>query len=225
MMRKKEFTGSAEKYKIWADRIKDHFKERNSDWNYIFKLIESSKSPIWKHSLGQSTVGDSSRSSAVDFQWITSHLWTFIGKHVTEVVYSRRMTLTNGEEDHGMELWRALFVENEGGAEQVIVGGMNNLHSFPRCDRPENLQTYIGYWQQTRMQYGQGLPDGHLRTMSLNILPLAVKKEVRENKDLDTLQKCIDYVRQSLGRYNDSRVAKLHSQRLKHLLSHGQKML
>ena len=219
----KPFTGSAEHYKIWADRIKDHFKERNSDWTFIFKLIESSKSPIWKHSLSQSTVGNSVRCSAVDFQWVTSHLWTFIGKHVTEVVYSRRMTLTNGEEDHGMELWRALFVENEGGAEQVIVGGMNNLHTFPRCERSENLQTYIGYWQQTRMQYGHGLPDGHLRTMFLNILPPAVEKEVRENKDLDTLQKCIDHVLQSLGRYNDSRVAKLHSQRLKHLLSHGQK--
>ena len=36
-------------------------------------------------------------------------------------------------------------------------------------------------------------------------------------------QKCVDYVLQSLGRYNDSRVAKLHSQRLKHMLAHGQK--
>ena len=186
-------------------------------------MIENSKTPIWKHSLGQSAVGDESRQSAIDFQWATAHMWTFIGKHVAEAVYSRRQTLVNGEEDHGIELWRALYVENEGGAEQVIVGGMNNFHTFPRCDRPENLQTYIGYWQQTRMQYGQGLPDGHLRTMFLNILPPAIEKEVRENKTLDTLQKCINHVLQDLGRYNDSKVAKLHSQRLRHMLSHGHK--
>ena len=70
----KPFTGLAEHYKLWADRIKDHFKERNSDWTFVFKLIESSKSPIWKHSLSQGTVGHSVRCSAVDFQWVTSHL-------------------------------------------------------------------------------------------------------------------------------------------------------
>ena len=76
----KPFNGLAENYKIWAERVKDHFKERNSDWTYVFKMIENSKTPIWKHSLGQSAVGDEIRQSAIDFQWATAHMWTFIGE-------------------------------------------------------------------------------------------------------------------------------------------------
>ena len=76
----KPFNGQAENYKIWADRIKDHFKERNSDWTHVFKMIEETKSPIWKSSQNQSTVGDGTSVSNVDYRWVSHHRWTFIGK-------------------------------------------------------------------------------------------------------------------------------------------------
>ena len=59
----------------------------------------------------------------VDMQWISRHLWSFTGRNVTDVVHGRRLNMTLNEEDNGIELWRALFIENEGGAEQVQLGG------------------------------------------------------------------------------------------------------
>ena len=59
--------------------------------------------------------------------------------------------------------------------------------------------------------------------MFINMLPPLVQKDIRDHPELDTLQKCIDYVLRDLGRYNDTRVAKLHSQRLKNMLHHGLK--
>ena len=119
------FNGGAESYKYWADRVKDHFKEKNRDYEFVFREIEAQKVPVMKANMSNAVIGDSTRQVLVDWSWITSHLWTFIGKHVTQTTYTRRTTLTGGEEDNGVELWRALFVENEGGAEQVLIGGLN----------------------------------------------------------------------------------------------------
>ena len=127
------------------------------------------------------------------------------------------------EADNGLELLRALFVENEGGAEQVELGGMSNLHSCPPCSSTNDMLHYIGEWNKTRMQHGQGLPDMHLRQMFLNMLPEKVASECRKKPELNTMQKCIDHVMKDIGRYQDQRLARGHAERLKYALSHGQK--
>ena len=73
-----------------------------------------------------------------------------MGRNVTDSVHGRRLTLTQNQEDNGIELRRALFVENEGGAEQVQLGGMNALHAFPKCPGVSDLQHWVGQWQITR---------------------------------------------------------------------------
>ena len=40
------FDSNAMHYRNWADRIKDHCKEVNPSYSYIFELIEKEKLPI-----------------------------------------------------------------------------------------------------------------------------------------------------------------------------------
>ena len=115
-------------------------------------------------------------------------------------------------------------MKHEGGADQVELGGMGSLHSFPQCDKVENLQLYVGKWQEVKDAFGGGISEPHLRTMFINMLPPAVQKEVREKSDLTTLQKCITHVMSDLGRINDAHLSKLHMERLKHSLSAGQRI-
>ena len=214
------FNGNAETYQTWSNRMKDHFCEKNPDWDCVFKLIESWKVPIQMSQLGVNVIG-AHQNVVVDFRWVANHLWTFIGKNVTDSVYYSRTTLTHGEENNGVELWRALYIQNEGGADLAVVGGMNDFHNFPQCEKPENLQTWIGQWQQVRNQFGAGLPEAHLKTMFMNMLPNNVQNDVRSHPELTTLQSIIDHVLKDLGRYNDARIAKLHSNRLRTLLHNG----
>ena len=175
-------------YRNWADRVKDHCKEVNPSYSYIFELIQRERQPIAMNALGMYTLPD---GVTVDLHWIAKHLWSFIGRNVTDVVHGRRLTLTQNQEDNGVELWRALFVENEGGAEQVQLGGMNSLHAFPQCPSVGDLQHWVGQWQITRQRFGNDLPEIHLRQMFLNMLPPSVSEKLRERRDLRTLQ---DYI-------------------------------
>lgn len=50
---------------------------------------------------------------------------------MTDVVHGRRLTPTNGAFDNDLERWRALFVENEDGAEQVTIGWGNIIALLP----------------------------------------------------------------------------------------------
>ena len=214
------FDGDVYHYKSWSNRVKDHCNEVNTNYMFVFDLVESQKLPIQLHNC--QTTGLSSGAEC-DFRQVAPLLWSFLRNNVNDKVHERSLELTFNQAGNGLELWRALFVENEGGAEQVQLGGMTSLHSFPQCPSAADMQHYIGQWQITRQKFGAGLPDIHLRQMFLNMLPEKVAAEIREKKELVTLQQCIDHVLGDLGRFNDGRLAKVHAQRLKQNLAHGVK--
>ena len=85
----------------------------------------------------------------VDFRWVSNVLWPFMGKHISDVMYNNRSAMAGGTEN-GVELWRAYFVKHEEGADQVELGGIGSLHSFPQCRKVENLQHWIGKWIEVK---------------------------------------------------------------------------
>ena len=219
----KPFDGSHGKYKIWASRLKDHFIKRNPDWQFLFTEIESHKFPITKDNLKLGFLKTEQYTIDIDFAWTATTLWTFIGEHVVDSLYNIRNVLAGGH-NNGLELWRALFVKHEGGADQVELSGMGSLHSFPPCEKVDQLQFWVGKWQEMKDMYGAGISDAHLRSMFINILPESVRKDIREKPGLTTLQQCIDHVLADIGRLNDVQLSKMHSDRLKQSLSSTQRI-
>ena len=214
----KPFNGSDSAYRTWAGRVRDHFKEVNRDWALVFAEIEKQQTVIPMNSQTLCYLFAPGRQVQVDFAWVTNVLWTFLGKHIVDSMYGHRSAVASGP-DNGVELWRAYFVKHEGGADQVELGGIDSLHTFPQCQKVEDLGFWLGKWIEMKDQYGQGMSDVHLRSRFLNILPEAVKKDVRETRGLHTLQDMIQHVQKDLGRLNDSKIAKLHADRLRQSLS------
>ena len=213
----KPFQGTDSTYRTWASRVRDHFKEVNSDWGLVFSEIEKQPAAIPMSNQTMSQLLSDNQLVQVDFRWVSNVLWTFIGKNVSDVLYGNRSAMASGP-DNGIELWRSYYVKHEGGADQVELGGIDSLHSFPQCTKVEDLGFWIGKWIEVKDQYGQGMSDIHLRSRFLNILPEAVKKDVRETKGLESLQLMINHVQKDLGRLNDLKLSKLHSDRLRQSL-------
>ena len=215
----KPFNGSDAGYRTWAGRVKDHFKEVNKYWALVFAEIERQQSVIPMSSQTLAFLqAPSGEHVQVDFAWVTNVLWTFIGRNIIDTMYGNRSAVASGP-DNGIELWRAYYVKHEGGADQVELGGIDSLHTFPQCQKVEDLGFWVGKWIEMKDTYGHGMSDIHLRSRFLNILPESVKKDVRETKGMNTLQDMILHVQKDLGRLNDSKIAKLHSERLKQSLS------
>ena len=78
-------------------------------------------------------------------------------------------------------------------------------------------------WQQLRLKYGTGLPEDHLQIMFHGILPEHVSKEVRAQRDLDTLAKQVSWVNAELTCFNDVRLWRWNMTKLAQLLKGGQK--
>ena len=213
----KPFQGTDSTYRTWAGRVRDHFKEVNADWGLVFSEIEKQKSTVPMSSQISTSLFTTERQVQVDFAWISNVLWTFIGKNISDTLYGNRSAMASGP-DNGIELWRSYFVKHEGGADQVELGGIDSFHTFPPCPKIEDLGFWVGKWIEVKDTYGKGMTDVHLRSRFLNILPESVKKDVRETKGLDTLAAMIAHVQGDLGRLNDSKLSKLHSDRLKQSL-------
>ena len=105
----------------------------------------------------------------------------------------------------------------------MIVNERNFFIHFPKCSRNDELQNHLAHWQKLRLKYGCGLPDDHLKLMFNNILPDHVINEIRQQRDLDTLQKQMNWVNSELSRYNDSRLSKWNRDKLVQQLRTGPK--
>ena len=106
------FKGHAQNYRNWADRMMDHCKEMNGGYGQIFVKTEASQFRIPNSNL---SVGQLDDGTTVDSKWLSQHLWAFIGENIDNDLHGRRMALAQNDADNGFELWRALYIENDGG--------------------------------------------------------------------------------------------------------------
>ena len=207
------FNGTSMKYRNWHDRMHDHLVRCNVGYARLLKLIENESYPLTCSRLMHGIPGFN-----FDPYFVSLQLWTFIGENLDNSLYERRIEKA-GEDENGIESCRKLFVTHWGGSKQVQVSGMESLHSFPPCERNEDLNDWLGMWNQCRLQYGTHLPDDHLRVMLEEKLPPSISKDLREQRHLNTLDQCLDHLWAEIARLNDTKIAHLHSQRLKQMLS------
>ena len=81
-------------------------------WCRLLEVTEIQKTPRTRASLAACPGVDEAK---LDMVKISQLLWAFLGNHCfANPVYERRLQLTGGEDHNGLELWRALYNENEG---------------------------------------------------------------------------------------------------------------
>ena len=93
-----------------------------------------------------------------------------------------RVQMAGGEDSNGVELWRRLYIEYEGGAEHVALAGLRRFHAFPKCENTKYLSNYLGDWTHLRNKHGSQIPEESLYVMLLNMLPDDDAKDVRDKK-------------------------------------------
>ena len=212
----KAFDGQMIHFDNWRRRIRDHFISVNCNYAKVFELAESAKVPIKWELLPTTHIPD---LPYVNWSWIATHIWTFTGAFLTDNQLLRRSTLTLGQEFNGLELWRALYMENCGGSAEMITTERAFFIDFPKCERATDLQIHLGTWVQLKQKYGIGLPADHLIHMFHKILPDEVREELKRQRDIrQDLQRQIDYVYAEIGTFIDSKLSNWNISKLQQQL-------
>ena len=146
---------------------------------------------------------------------MASHLWTFTGGFLTDSQLNRRTNLTLGEEFNGLELWRALCMENCGGSAEMATNERGFFIDFPKCERAIDLRVHLGQWLKLKQKYGGNLPQDHLILMFQRILPDDVRENLKLQRDMkEDLQRQIDHVLGELGTSIDHTLSKWNISKL-----------
>ena len=214
-----KFDGRTPTYRNRWNRLRDHISSCYQPWGRILDLVERSRVPCtFKFPSTYHTID----GADLDLVWLSKDLWCFLGPRLGDAVYSSRVQKAGGEGRNGLELWRKLFEEHEGGAEQVALAGLRRLHTFPQCPSRERLGLYLGEWSFLKTTYCGNLPDLSLWTMLMNVLPKDVQQGVRDRKStLVTTQSVIDYLNGELARYQDSHLSKIQDRFETKILQQG----
>ena len=98
-------------------------------------------------------------------------LWTLLGTLMGDEIHPRREALAGGEEGNGLELWRVLYLENEGGAMACHTQGVRGFHTFPKCSNLQDLNVHIGQWLHPGARYATDRPPHNLPRIRGRLLP------------------------------------------------------
>ena len=97
----------------------------------------------------------------VQWLWITKALWVFI----CEVSPGTRSTVSlkvgPGQEMNGLELWRNMYYEYEGGAAEVRDQHRECFVRCPKCHVPTYIHEHLNAWEALAGKHGATLPDEH----------------------------------------------------------------
>ena len=86
---------------------------------------------------------------------------------------------------NGLELWRALYNEYEGGDEFVKLGGRTDLQNFEKITSTVGITQKLADWQHAILLHGGDIGIVTRRTMLLKILPESLRNDVLKQKIYD----------------------------------------
>ena len=118
----------------------------------------------------------------------------FLVEHINDGLYKRRFQLCGGERGNGLEMWRWLYAEFQGGSEAVRLGGSRRLQEWPRCNKLDQLNSHLDDWVECLQTHGTELlqAPGMLRTMLLGIVPAEYEDELLTNPQIKSWQSIIE---------------------------------
>ena len=93
-----------------------------------------------------------------NLSWITKTLWTFLVRNMSKTFRNTVNSMVDGEKHNGLELWRVLYIANEGGSREVEVADLGALHDFPACTNGADLPQFLGTWVALAHEQGGDLP-------------------------------------------------------------------
>ena len=202
----KTYDGDMAHFDTWRQRVHDHFIGVNCNYAKVFALIENQKTPIKWANLNSTVIPDLPH---VQWEWVATHLWTFLGGYIDNTLLGRRLTMANGEPYNGLELWRAMYQQNIGGSAALSNLERGYFIDFPKCEKAEYLQPHISLWVQLKNKYGMHIPLDHLIIMFHNILPDGVKEDVKRQKEMKgNLDAQIAHIYSEMGDQEDDKLSR-----------------
>ena len=199
------FDGDMANYDNWRNRVMDHFISVNCNYSIIFDILEKCKTPIAWSTLRATHIA---AVPHMNWEWLATHMWTFIGSYLNDTLLGDRLTLTHGESFNGLELWRMLHTQNSGGGVQMANTERGYFVGFPKCEKAADLSSHLGVWVRLKQKYGGALPTEHLIAMFWKILPDDIREDLKKQKDCaNDLDKQIAYVYGELGTVLDDKLS------------------
>ena len=170
------FTQDAKDFKLWRNRIMDHFCRSTQLWRWILEYVKKGPSMFHEKWLRNTNV------AGVNAWDLSTILEAFLVDWFPKSMYNRRTQLAGGEFGNGFEMWRRLYIEYQGGSEAVEFGGVRRLQEFPRCTQVNKLSEHLDDWLDVLTTYGSELEHcpRMLRNMVMGVIPVEFENEIVE---------------------------------------------
>ena len=173
----RKFSGNIHEFQMWRDRIVDHLCRTNRQWRPILEVMQTWPTPISKEWLMTQSHGGYSG-------WeISEILEGFLIEWLSDSLYKRRTQLCGGTKGNGLEMWRWLFTEFQGGSDAVMLGGSRQLQDWPRCQKLDQLSQHLDDWCECLQMYGTELLNAPnvLRTVLLGVIFRSLRRSFLPN--------------------------------------------
>ena len=181
----KNFSGSAETFKQWAERVMDHMAKVHPIWRPTLEYVAKTNDDLSFARLNQEHLGpfgEPAHELAIKFEQVLVDL-------LPDSLYQRRMQLCGGpdQRNNGFMMWRRLHSDNIGNEVHIANAGVDCLREYGKCTKMSELMGHLDGWKDLMTAYGQeleGAPN-YVKSMYLDILPKELKTEISKEPSLE----------------------------------------
>ena len=185
----KKFSGNVGEYQMWRDRMLDHLCRTNRKWRSLLETMQT-----WNHPIRRDWLLTQSECGFSGWE-IAQILEAFLVEWLSDGLYRRRVQLCGGEKGNGIEMWRWLYAEFQGGSDAVRLGGARRLQEWTRCNKMESLSAHLDDWVECLQTHCAELlaAPGILRTMILGVIPSEFEDELLAKPHIKTWQEIVQW--------------------------------
>ena len=130
--------GRWETYKVFREMTEDHMVACNPRWHGLIATIEAERSQLTVTRISASNI-----IPGVSMIDLAIELFAFMGTVIGTTVHKKRLRLAGGEKGNGFEMWRRIFIDNQGGGELADLSGEKFFTNYPKCTDNKHLHDHV----------------------------------------------------------------------------------
>ena len=160
----KKFSGEAEHFQLWANKLAGHMGKVCSAWKPILQWIAKTDEDLSFARLCKENLGPYNEPA----DDLAVKLEQLLVDWLPDSLYNRRDQLCGGEgqQHNGFMMWRRLHRDNFGGDIHINIAGIDVLREYPNCSKLSEPSNHLDGWRDLYDRYGKELHGAQIYVRS-----------------------------------------------------------
>lgn len=183
----------------------------DSDWKGLLRYIEAKANTPNPYTTQMILADKWNDIPGAELNKLHQKLACFLAMCISPALYRSRKSATGNEPDNGFEILRKYHFDYTVGSVRSELRTVDGFHAYNACQDMGKLAMSIREWNLVRLSVAQSLPDAHVMSRFMSILPDKLRAQIKDRDDITTFDAAWRFVERKIADLHDEQIADIQS--------------